>query len=259
MTAKLTRARLTAIFFSILRRILYLTARDVTELAGRGRTLVVAPHPDDETLGCGATIARVRHASGAVRVLIVADGRASHQSALISPEELVEIRAHEALAACSRLGVGAEHVGLLKFPDGHLAAHTAEIEARLLQELAAFAPEQLLYPSGLDGHADHQALAAAVENILAAGQAPPRAYAYPVWFWNFSIWRAQASPLRRFLSLRVVKVSTRGQLDQKRAALSAHRSQFENLTGEKGWQVLDSTFTRHFFGPYELFFEYIPS
>ena len=41
-----------------------------------GRVLVVAPHPDDESLGCGGTIARLTGQSGTVQIAMVTDGRA---------------------------------------------------------------------------------------------------------------------------------------------------------------------------------------
>src|SRR5829696_1206258 len=52
-----------------------ITARDETAAVAARGCLVIAPHPDDETLGCGATIARKRAAGTPVRVVIVADGR----------------------------------------------------------------------------------------------------------------------------------------------------------------------------------------
>src|SRR4051812_37624433 len=44
----------------------------------RGVTIVFAPHQDDEALGCGAVIARKRNDGGAVHVVFLTDGSASH-------------------------------------------------------------------------------------------------------------------------------------------------------------------------------------
>jgi hypothetical protein len=57
------------------------SARDFTDSAAGRAALVIAPHPDDETLGCGATILRKVSAGSSVTVLIVTDGRHSHRSA----------------------------------------------------------------------------------------------------------------------------------------------------------------------------------
>src|SRR3954464_13432525 len=74
-------------------------ARDVTQRSAAASCIVFAPHPDDETLGCGATIHRKRDAGTAVHVVIASDGRRSQHPGVIAPEELVRMRAQEALAA----------------------------------------------------------------------------------------------------------------------------------------------------------------
>lgn len=69
--------------------------RDDTAAAGGRSTLVIAPHPDDETIGCGAAIARKRTAGTPVEVAVVTDGRHSHLSPLVSPTRLAELREAE--------------------------------------------------------------------------------------------------------------------------------------------------------------------
>ena len=241
--------------FSALRRGLCGVARDATARVAGRRTLVVAPHPDDETLGCGGVIARLRRSGAVVRVLIVTDGRESHQSALISSAALVRLRAEEALAACARLGVAAEEVCMLAFPDGGLAAAGTALAARLAREINAFHPEQIFYPSGIDAHPDHRAVAEAVELWLRKTPQRPPAYAYPVWLWKVRPWISRPSFIFGALRLKPVKISTSGCLQQKRDALAAHRSQLENLTGEPGWETLQPSFLAHFLGRFELFFE----
>src|SRR3954471_22274206 len=85
-------------------------AYDVTERSAAASCIVFAPHPDDETLGCGATIHRKREAGTAVHVVIASDGRRPQAPDLIAPDELARIRAREALDACMTLGVAAEDV-----------------------------------------------------------------------------------------------------------------------------------------------------
>jgi acyl dehydratase len=57
------------------------------------------------------------------------------------------------------------------------------------------------------------------------------------------------------LQIKLTRVSTRPGLEAKRLALAAHRSQFENLTGDPDWAFLDRNFSRHFLQPWELFFK----
>ena len=65
-----------------------------------GKTLVVAPHPDDESLGCGGAIALLRKFGREVSVLTMSDGTLSHPNSVkFPPEKLRELRENEMLAA----------------------------------------------------------------------------------------------------------------------------------------------------------------
>ena len=75
-----------------------LRSRDA--LASFGRTLVVAPHQDDESLGCGGAIALLRELGHPVHALFVTDGSMSHPTSLRYPApKLSQLREQEALAA----------------------------------------------------------------------------------------------------------------------------------------------------------------
>ncbi|WP_253823017.1 PIG-L family deacetylase [Acidianus sp. RZ1] len=68
--------------------------------------LVIAPHPDDETLCCGGSIMKFLEAGGKVKVVIVTDGRyGASIKELKGTEELVRIRKEESLRAFKKLGV----------------------------------------------------------------------------------------------------------------------------------------------------------
>ncbi|TJV82375.1 MAG: PIG-L family deacetylase, partial [Mesorhizobium sp.] len=88
--------------------------------------VIVAPHPDDETLGCGGVAAK-KIASGAqVRFVFVTDGAASHRH-LMHPETLRATREAEAIEAVHRLGASSESVTFLRLPDGAANHHVHEI------------------------------------------------------------------------------------------------------------------------------------
>ena len=81
--------------------------------------LIVAPHPDDETLGCGGAIALLRQLNISVKVSIVSDGTKSHPNSLTyPPPALKKLRERESLAALAILGVAPEAVTFLGMPDG---------------------------------------------------------------------------------------------------------------------------------------------
>ncbi|BCW99052.1 MAG: hypothetical protein KatS3mg024_1879 [Armatimonadota bacterium] len=96
-------------------------------LPGELRLLVVSPHPDDETLGCGGLIARVRGSGGQVRVVFLTNGdafkvAASREERKIRPtaRDLIEFgeeRQREAMLAGMRLGLKPSDLLFLGFPD----------------------------------------------------------------------------------------------------------------------------------------------
>ena len=114
-------------------------ARDATStLAGRS-CLVLAPHPDDETLGCGGVIMHKLAAWSRTEVIVVTDGAASHlddPARKTSRKTLVELRESETIRACEELGLASEHVSFLRFPDGALAEHADALRDRLATEIA---------------------------------------------------------------------------------------------------------------------------
>jgi LmbE family N-acetylglucosaminyl deacetylase len=241
---------------------------DVTDRAAVASCLVLAPHPDDETIGCGATIARKRAASTPVRVVVAADGRSSHRSAVIGPDELARRRSHEVVAACAALGVAEADVVQLGFRDDSLAGHQAELAGEIAAHLDDMVPDEVLVPSGRDWHPDHQALRRALDLALQGRRLLPRVLEYPVWFWVHGPWDADPggpwaslrprSFLRGLIDRRrwppAEIVATAGFLGAKQRALRAHESQVTNLTGEPDWTVLDEEFLAAFLLPYEVAF-----
>jgi LmbE family N-acetylglucosaminyl deacetylase len=232
---------------------------DVTSRSAAASCLVLAPHPDDETIGCGATIARKRAAGTPVRVVVVADGRSSHRSTFIGPDELARIRADEVVRACRELGVDEADLVRLEFPDESLAARSDELFTRLVDEIDRADPEEILVASGRDWHVDHRALNATLRRALRR-RPVNRVLEYPVWLWIHGPWdadpggpRAPRRPVAFLRGLvgsdglpRANLVSTAGLLTTKRRALLAHRSQTTNMTGEPGWAVLDDAFMAAF-------------
>jgi N-acetylglucosamine malate deacetylase 1 len=126
------------------------------------RALVVAPHPDDESIGCGGTIARLTRAGTRVDVLLVTDGEATIGSAA-GPAETARRRRGEAIEAAQRLGARAPIA--LALPDGAVAGALGCLVAALETLVVDLDPDVLLVPWPLEAHRDHRAITAALVQL----------------------------------------------------------------------------------------------
>lgn len=122
--------------------------------------LVVAPHPDDEVIGCGGLIARTLEAGGQVTVCVVSDGAGSHpNSPSYPPHRLRATRRQESLDALAVLGVSSASVHFLDLPDGGSDRWHVPGE---LNALLTLPWDAVALPSQYDNHADHRATQAMV-------------------------------------------------------------------------------------------------
>src|ERR1700687_1664156 len=127
--------------------------------------LVLAPHFDDEVLGCGGLLAQLTASGAGVRLLFLTDGGGGRE-AVAGRESYRQRRRQEALAAAAVLGVsGCDYLDL---PDGALDQHLDQAAAGMRRALLSQRPELLLCPSPLELPADHRAAFAALHRLLGA-------------------------------------------------------------------------------------------
>lgn len=210
----------------------FLAAADALPLAsldtlvGAGSLVVVAPHPDDESLGCGGLIAAACAEGRDVRLVVVSDGCGSHtHSALYPPETLRELREAETGRAVSVLGMDPARVTFLRLPDAHVPSEgpVAETAAAAIAQVAADCRASAVFVTWRhDPHCDHKAAAALVG--LARSRLPGvRIYEYPVWGWTLPPeTEVGAAPK----GLRLDVSDYRGR---KMKAVAAHESQTTDL------------------------------
>jgi LmbE family N-acetylglucosaminyl deacetylase len=213
--------------------------------------LVLAPHPDDETLGCGATIMRKLAAGAPVNVVIAADGRYAYPSSDLPVDALIEIREEEARRACAILGLPDASITFLRFEDLRLADHRGLLRDRLFPIFDRIKPEEILVTSAIDNHPDHRVLAELARELAQTHRhRVPVLYEYPIWFWDPRIWR-----LRDLGGLRPHFVRTEEFRMRKQEAIAAYRSQVTNMIAGAGPAPLRKGFVRQFLQPEEIFFE----
>jgi len=158
--------------------------RDLLSLDGVDRVLCVAPHPDDEVIGCGGLLAAWADRGCAVHVLILTCGQQgsgpapqaaradqAEQDPQADPGDLTDLaarRRQESLQAAVALGT--PQPTFLRLADRALR-YDATLVAALARAIAQHAPQVLLLPSLSEPHPDHQA--AALAGLAAARDAAP--------------------------------------------------------------------------------------
>lgn len=147
-----------------------------------GRLIVVSAHPDDETLGAGATIAELAAAGWTVHIVAVTDGEASHPRSAMPAHDLAALRRNELRAAVDELAPDAR-LTFLNLPDGGLEAR----EARLREQLIDFiAPGSTVFAPWVDdGHPDHDAAGRAARAV--AHENGATLWHFPIWLWQWEI------------------------------------------------------------------------
>jgi N-acetylglucosamine malate deacetylase 1 len=113
------------------------------------RIIVLAPHPDDETIGCGGTIAKLARSGSNVCILFVSRGDAVN----VKVKGLADIRENEAHRACEILGV--QELVFRDFPDGKLEKHYDEVKDSVRGVIKSYNPDIIFTPSVMDLHPDH--------------------------------------------------------------------------------------------------------
>lgn len=234
-----------------------LPLRPAETVQGFGATLVVAPHPDDETLGCGGAIALLREAGLPVHLLIVSDGAASHpRSRRFPPARLALLRESEACAALRLLGVARMDITFLRLPDTAVpvegeAGFDAAVAA-VLALLRALRPATVIAPWRREPHSDHRAASAIVRAALANDGAPARLLEYPIWAGVFGA----EDDLPSAGECSAWRLAIDGVLARKRVAIAAYASQTSALIDDdpSGFR-LDADAIARFTRPWELLLE----
>lgn len=169
-----------------------------------GRVLALAPHPDDEVIGCGGTLALHAAQGDEVSVLVAFDGAAG-----LGPDAGPRARRAEAVRGGDRLGV-ARYV-FWDYPEGHEPSEVELVGAvrRLAELLRALRPDVVYAPWVGEHHLDHHVLARCAR--LAAALV-----GFGGELWGYEVW----TPL---VPTRVVDVTP--VWDAKARALREHASQ----------------------------------
>lgn len=224
-------------------------AAPLHDLEGLGKVLVIAPHPDDETLGCGGLLALLSGLGLRPGIVIVTDGGAAAAGG-ISRDALVAIRREEALRALEILGLADDQVRFVALRDSELPRPgdplfeeaAGRLSVAIRRDIDTVAVTWRDDPSP-----DHQATWLLLQRALSLLGIAPRQLEYPIWAWNERT-LAGEPPFRPW------RVDVRAVRTQKRRAIEAHRSQVQGLGASDSFRLPRSILAM-LDQPYELFFE----
>jgi LmbE family N-acetylglucosaminyl deacetylase len=181
---------------------------------GDQQVLIVAPHPDDEAVGCAGTILRHVQSGDRVCLAVATDGRQS--KAILDPEAISNRRKREAFRAADLLKIDRlEWIGLAEG-----AWHVTELKERLKALMGLVGPDIIYAPSRIDFHPEHlrvaHALALALGEVTEPRRQSIRVRVYPI-----------QVPLDPFTVNLVTDVS--GVHSQCEAVLQAYESQAASI------------------------------
>ena len=196
----------------------------IDALSPPGALLIVTPHPDDETLGCGMALASAAAAGRRIAILLLTDGENSHPNSQQYPRSSrIALRQDELRHALHALApdteIVLERAGLTDGGSEDEAACPQFID-HTLRFARTFDPAAIWSTWGGDPHCDHKA-AARIAQAIARDLAIP--------FWSFAVWGRFGEAnvpanLHRF--------DDEGVRAAKSAALASYRSQLTALIAD---------------------------
>lgn len=183
--------------------------------------LIVSPHPDDETLGCGGLIAHCARKFYPVCVLAMTDGNASHPGDDAWRKALGETRRGEQRNALKALGLSHPDVISLALPDGQMEQLADAARARAVESIRDIIrsrkPRSVFVPAIDDCHGDHRETA---RLVLQAVRTCPVEYLF-----SYQIWSPEERRSHILGSEVTYSHDISALLPLKQRAVEAHRSQ----------------------------------
>ena len=218
--------------------------------------IIFSPHPDDETLGCGGTIAKRISEGYEVLAVIMTDGKFGLKLSGVdsdpTPEELIEIRRKEVQRALKVFGVPEKNLFFLDFEDGSIGSNRKIVEAEVCAILEKNPPSEVYFTSSGDQHPDHRATNEIVRDALKKSGFEVAKYQYSI-NKGSNIKSRIKDCFRKLLKHDTVYVDISKYLDLKKAALNEFKSQVAIISSKQKEPALNSLFIRSHTKNHEVF------
>ncbi|TRX73539.1 PIG-L deacetylase family protein [Pseudomonas mangiferae] len=213
------------------------------------RAVIIAPHPDDEILGCGGLMRSLAQCGRSLKLISVTNGSASHPgSQHWTAERLSIIRPLESAEALRRLGINPNELRWVRggFPDSGVAQYESELREFLTRYLR---PDDVVFTTWRDdGHTDHEAVGRA--SAAAALDTGAILHEIPIWAWHWATPEDFRIPWERACKIPLDSQS----LARKKHAMQAFASQLQGDADIGLAPVLSSATLDRLQQPFEVVF-----
>lgn len=222
---------------------------DIERLAPPGTVLVVVPHPDDESFGCGAALAAAAHAGRRIALILLTDGEGSHpRSRDYPPGRLKGLRLEELHRALQHLAARTDiSIERLALHDGRTSITDLNyVDLERLERFARDCGVSVIWSTWQgDPHCDHVTASALAERLAARLGVPS---------WSFAVWGRFGE--RAVEGLEPRQFEAGDHRDAKRLAVGSYRSQTTDLIADDpAGFVMPAALIDHFIESPELFLE----
>ena len=172
--------------------------------------LVIAPHPDDEAIGCGGTLLLHAGRGDAVTVIFLTSGELGLKN--LPVEEARRIRENEAARAAKILKIAS--LKFLRLPDWYVSENLDDASAKIVPIVEAGRPNIIYTPHVAEAHRDHSAALPLMRDVLQKTGVTPELRCYEIW-----------TPLAEFQKVEDITATIHGKLQ----AIRCYRSQLNDF------------------------------
>jgi LmbE family N-acetylglucosaminyl deacetylase len=206
------------------------------------KIIIFSPHPDDETIGCGGTIAKKIAEGYEVLIVVMTDGKYAFSKILNidsdpMPDELKHIRKEEMKKAAKILGIMERNLIFLDFEDGSLQNNMEEAERIVTELLKMYRPVEVYFPYKSDVHPDHRATHRIVKNALVKSGFSGIFYQYST-FHKFMRLGPIIDIALGILRRNIVRVDVSMFLSIKEAAIKEFKSEFAIISRAQKYPII---------------------
>lgn len=227
--------------------------------------IVFAPHPDDEVLGCGGTIAKKITYGDNVFVVFLTDGRYALEDVGIyrdpSPPEVKVIRKEEAIKAAKILGLQENNMFFLDIEDTSLNRHKKYALKEIIKIIKEVRPAEVFFPQELEYNVDHGVTNMIVKEALKKLRFYTTEYRYAI-AWRFPFYlllhvlneNIFYNLMRIFLDRNLFCIDISDFLSIKRKAIEQYASQLGIFSPSQKRPAIRRSILRTSLKPREIFF-----